>query len=221
MTLVRAAALLVVGAGVALAAPAQAQVKPGGVVVGPWVGANFAPFAATNIPGVTWSSRTGLTLGAQLERALSATIFVRVGAFYTQRGSNFDASQQGAGTGAIKLSGVEFPLVLGYRFTSKTAPITPYLIAGGQFAFKTGCSAEESGGSTDCNTALGSSISSTDLGVTFGAGFGYRTGRATVMVDVRYLLGLTNGISAATTSSTLKNRGITVAAGYMIPFGGT
>jgi Outer membrane protein beta-barrel domain len=207
----------ILGAVTVLAPAARAQMKPGGIVIGPWLGLNFATFAATNVPNVTWSTRTGITLGAQIERVLSPTIFLRVGGFYSQRGSQFDGG--GGGTGSIKLSGIEFPVVLGYRFTSHSSPITPYVVVGGQVAFKTGCSAESNGGSEDCNSALGSNVSGTDLGVTFGAGFGYRLHQATVMVDVRYLLGLTNGISSATTSSTLKNRGITVAAGYMVPFG--
>jgi len=220
MRIARVAALgLVVAVAVAPAAGAQ-KVKGGGseMYVGPWAGLNFASFSVTNLPGATFGSYTGFAIGGELQRTLSPNIFLRVGAFYSMRGSEL-TDQSGGGSVTIKLSYIEIPAVVGYSFAMQGSSVQPYVMAGGQFAFKASCSVEGGGVSVDCDTALGGSVSGTDLGLTFGAGVAFPAGSGRVMVDARYLIGLTNLVSAITTDQTIKNQGFTITAGYMIPVG--
>lgn len=196
------------------AAPAQAQKGKSGsaMEIGPWIGLNFASFSTSNLAGTTFSSRTGLTIGGALERTFSPVLFLRVGAFYSMRGAD-------APGGSVKLNYIEIPAMLGYRFAIQGSKVAPYVMAGGQFGIKASCKVEGGGVSEDCDTGLGTSVTGTDIGVTFGGGVGFPAGSGTIKVDARYLVSFTNLISSATTSSTIKNQGFTIAAGYMIPFG--
>jgi opacity protein-like surface antigen len=218
MRMARTAALgLAFAVAVAPAGYAQ-KAKAGGMLIGPWAGLNFATFSATNLTGITFSSRTALTVGGELERTLSPDLFLRVGAFYSMRGSSADV---GGTSGTVKLNYIEIPVMLGYRFAMQGSRVSPYVMAGGQFGIKAGCTVESAGTSLDCNNpnALGADVTSTDIGITFGGGVGFPAGSGTIKVDARYLISFTNLISAATTSSTLKNVGFTIAAGYMFPIG--
>jgi hypothetical protein len=197
------------------AAPAQAQKgKSGGgtMLIGPWIGLNFASFSTSNLAGTSFSSRTGLAIGGQWERSFNPNLFLRIGAFYSMRGSSVTG-------GTIKLNYIEFPAVLGYRFAIQGSKVAPYVMAGGQFGIKASCTAEGGGVSEDCDTGLGTKVTGTDIGVTLGGGVGFPMGSGTIKADVRYLISFTNLISSATTTSTIKNEGFTIAAGYMIPFG--
>jgi Outer membrane protein beta-barrel domain len=205
----------VFGALVASAPAARAQ-KAGGSSIAPWVGVNFATASATNNPGVTWGTHTGFAGGVQLQHELTNTVFVRAGVLYSMRGAK--ATAQGT-TGTFKINYVEIPVVAGYDFASPEARVVPFVYAGGQFAFKTGCTAEGAGQIVSCDNFLGSSVSGTDLGLTFGAGVTFPAGNGQLDIDARYLLGLTNLESGATTSSSVKNRGFTVGVGYFVPFG--
>lgn len=222
MKLARAALVVVVSAGMA-AAPAQAQIKKGDVMLGPWAGGNFSTVSVTGgPPGFSYPTLTAATVGLQLQRALTPAVFLRIGGFYSGRGSKVQAST-GAGTvsGTINVNYIEFPLVIGFRLANPAARFSPYVTAGEQTAFESGCTVSVVGASADCNSTLGgSAITSVDVGLTVGAGFDYSTGKGrTVMVDARYLDGLTNLISTTGTSvgtvPTIKNRGITLAIGYM------
>jgi hypothetical protein len=196
------------------AAPAQAQKgkSSGTMLIGPWIGLNFASFSTSNLAGTSFSSRTGLAIGGQWERSFNPNLFLRIGAFYSMRGAS-------ATGGTIKLNYIEFPAVLGYRFAIQGSQVAPYVMAGGQFGIKASCTAEGGGVSEDCDTGLTTKVTSTDIGVTLGGGAGFPVGTATIKVDVRYLISFTNLISSASTTSTIKNEGFTIAAGYMIPIG--
>ncbi len=222
MKLARAAVVVVVSAAIA-AAPAQAQIKKGDVMLGPWVGANLSTVSVTGgPPGFTYPTLTAATVGLQLQRALSSAVFLRIGGFYSGRGTKVQASNGATTvTGTISVNYVELPLVLGFRFADPQARFSPYVTAGEQTAFESGCTVSVIGASTDCNSTLGgSSITSVDVGLTVGAGFDYAVGNGrTFMMDARYLDGLTNLISTSGTTvgpvPTIKNRGITIALGYM------
>lgn len=160
-------------------------------------------------------THTGFALGGQLQRVLAPNIFLRVGALYSMRGGT---GTQGGTPFTVKANYLEFPVVVGYDFAVQGSQMMPYVMAGGQFALKMSCNTESGGVSQDCNIGLGGTVSSTDIGLTGGAGVGFAAGRGTIKVDVRYLLGLTNGISSVA-GAELKNKGFTIAAGYMVPFG--
>lgn len=177
---------------------------------GPFVGLNFANFGGSSASGQGFTSKTGLTVGAELQHGLAQSLFLRVGALYSMRGAN-NAS------GNAKLNYIEIPVMLGYTFNMQGSRTRPYVMAGGQFAFKASCTVSGLG---NCDAALGTKVASTDLGITGGAGVMFPAGRrAHAVVEARYLAGLTNLISSAGAGAELKNKGFTVDVGYMMPFG--
>jgi outer membrane protein with beta-barrel domain len=222
MSLGRSVAIGVLTAALVFAPAAQAQKGKLGETapwqIGPFVGVNFASLSLTNFSGVTSSSHTGFAIGGEVERTLNPSLFLRVGAFYSMRGS--DLSGNGS-TATVKLNYIEIPAVLGYRFAISGSQISPYVMAGGQFGIETGCTVDSNGSSVACSdpTALGGNVSGTDIGLTFGGGVGFKAGSGDIKVDIRYLVGFTNLISSVSTSSTMKNTGFTIAAGYMVPIG--
>jgi opacity protein-like surface antigen len=211
MRIVHAAALGLVVASLA-ATPSVARAQKGGMLIGPWVGLNFATFGGSSATNT--STRTGIALGGQLQATLAPSIFLRVGALYSMRGAS---SSNPSGT--AKVNYIEFPVVVGYQFAMQGSQVKPYVMAGGQFGFKASCNVESGGTTSDCNTALGTTVASTDFGFTFGAGVGFPAGTGHIMIDARYYIGMTNLISNAGGGAELKNKGFTVGAGYMIPFG--
>jgi hypothetical protein len=220
MRLAQAAAFGLVVASLAAAPAAQAQRGRGGMLIGPWLGLNFASFSLSNVPASA-TSRTGLRIGGELQRTLSPELFLRLGAFYSMRGS--DGTSQGSSF-TIKLNYIEVPVLLGYRFAIQGSQIEPYVMAGGQFALKTGCTYEAPGQTLDCDTAIsqqnfGTGVSSFDVGLNFGGGVAIPAGRGRIMVDLRYLVGLVNALKAPQGNASIKNVGFTLGAGYMIPFG--
>ncbi|HEY2806436.1 MAG TPA: porin family protein [Gemmatimonadales bacterium] len=180
---------------------------------GPVVGLNFATFGGSSASGAGFSSKTGLTVGLELQRDLAQSLFLRIGALYSMRGADQT-------NGNASLNYIEIPAMLGYTFKMQGSRTRPYVMAGGQFGIKASCSVSGGGSSTDCNTALGTNVSSTDIGVTGGAGVMFPAGRhGHALVEARYLIGLTNLISSAGAGNDLKNKGFTVEVGYMMPFG--
>lgn len=222
MPFARVAAVGLVIATVVAAPAVQAQKDKDkgegeGLLVGPSVGLNFAGFNASGISGVTFSGHAGLAIGGEVEHGLGSQLFLRVGLVYSMRGSAFDATGSGGGTGTIKLNLIEVPAMVGYRFATGTR-VVPYVMGGAQLGFKSGCTVEGGGTSADCNTSLGGTVPSTDVGLTFGGGVGLPAGSGTLKVDARYLVGLTNLVSAAGSGS-LKDKGVTLAVAYMFPLG--
>lgn len=206
---------LVVAALAGAPAAARAQ-KAGGMQFGPWVGLNFATLSATDLAGVTFSSRTGIIVGGQLQKALSPNFSLRLGAFYSMRGAKADEAGVSA---TFKANYIEIPVSAMYTFSMQGSKLAPYLLAGGQFGIKASCDVESGGTTTDCNTALGGNVTSTDIGLNFGGGVAFPAGKGSLTVDARYYLGFTNLISSVSSTSKLKNAGFTVGVGYMIPFG--
>jgi hypothetical protein len=198
-------------------AVAQAQTKSAysaparmATMWGPFVGANFATFGGSSASGAGFTSKTGLTAGLEVQHHLAPSLFLRFGALYSMRG----ADNSGGNT---NLNYIEIPVMLGYAFHMQGSRTRPYLLAGGQFAIKASCTISGAGA---CDAALGTKVSSTDLGATFGAGVMFPAGqRGHVVVEGRYLVGLTNLVSSAGGGAELKNKGFTVDFGYMVPLG--
>jgi opacity protein-like surface antigen len=228
------ASLIVVGLVVPVAARSQitpnkpaagaAAARTNRVMFGPWAGANFATLGgkdAAAVLGAPAETRTGLAAGGVLQFALGSSAFLRTGALYSQRGG--DASSGGV-TGGIHLTYIEVPVMLGLM-PAAASSFRPFLMVGGHVGFKLDCKVEGSSGgvgvSYKCDDpALGYDIRSMDLALAGGAGVMLTAGRGTVTIDARYVLGMqsidnTSGAGA----SDIKNRGVTVGIGYLMPLG--
>ena len=180
------------------------------ITIGPFVGMNYSGFYGSDAQDM--GSRWDMNIGGKLDIGFGDASF-QTGLLYSGRGAA--ASDQGVDV-KFKIRYIELPLLFGYRFPA--AGIRPYVIGGGQVAFKTGCKFEGSSGgfsaSIDCDDPqIGADFSSTDFGVVGGGGLIYPIGRNDLTFDLRYLLGL----SRVEKDSDIKNRGFTFGVGLMIP----
>ena len=199
-----------------LALPATVRSQSSGamagqrITVGPFVGMNYTSFYGDDAQDM--NSRWDFNIGGKVDFGFGNGSF-QTGLLYSGRGAA--ASDQGVDVN-FKVRYIELPLLLGYRFPATGA--RPYVIGGGQVAFKTGCQIEGSGGgvtaSFDCDDPnFGGEFSSTDFGLVGGGGLIWPMGRNDLTFDLRYTLGL----SKIEKNTDLKNRGFTFGVGLMIP----
>jgi len=143
-------------------------------------------------PAIPYRSRTGVTVGATAGLGVTPWLAIQLEGRYTQVGTR----QVEAGvTGVLRVSYVEFPLVVRAAIPVRGSPLTPHLFAGGFVRFKTACDIRFSGAvslNLDCGTADVGDLRSTDHGVVFGGGADVRLGPGEVTLDVEYALGLRN-----------------------------
>ena len=161
-------------------------------------------------------SRTDFAFGGQIDVAISGDGMLRTGLIYSRRG--FSASESGT-TLSFKISYLEVPLLIGYRFPTSNN-VRPYIMGGGQLGFKVGCLFEGSNAGASATVAcedpnIGADFQSTDVSLVGGAGIAMPVGLDRFVVDVRYALGLTK----IERNSEIKNRGFTFGVGLMIPVG--
>ena len=131
------------------------------------------------------------------------------------KGSDVDA---GTSDFQSKIDYLEIPVLL--HFGLGTGVISPYLAAGPSFGFEIGCEVEQdpAGTDTDCdNFASLSDRKSFDLGLTGVAGLQFRLGPGALLVEGRYIHGLSNISEESATE--VKNRAYAIMAGYSISLG--
>ncbi|HKW10261.1 MAG TPA: porin family protein [Gemmatimonadaceae bacterium] len=184
------------------------------VAIGPFLGLNNTSAYGSDATDV--SSRTDFAFGGQLDVGLSPDVLFRTGLIYSRRG--FDAFDSGTSL-SFKISYVEVPLLVGYRFPTGSN-LRPYIMGGGQFGIKVGCLFEGRNGSASATVAcedpnIGGDFESTDFSVVGGAGIAMPVGLDRFVVDVRYAVGLMK----IERNSEIKNRGFTFGMGLMIPVG--
>jgi hypothetical protein len=182
--------------------------------LGPFAGLNYTTFYGSDAGDA--NSHADFALGGQLDYDFGYGGLFRTGLIYSRRGA--EMSDQGT-TVKFKISYIEVPLLVGYRFPTSSG-VRPYLAGGGQLGIKAGCNVEGSqGGATvsfGCDDPdLGLDVSSFDFGLVGGAGLAIPAGSGSINVDARFVLGLTKIVKDAE----VKNRGLTFGVAYMFPIG--
>ena len=168
---------------------------------------------ATDVNG----TYTGFAVGGFVALQLTPSFSIEPEALYIQKGAKETVtSNTGPITGKIKVPYVEFPVLAKLRIPAKGGSIvSPHLYAGPALAFKAGCHAKFSQGSTSISdscdaTTLNIKLKSTDFSLAFGGGVD--VGRA--IVDVRYDLGLTKIGNNPSGNNDVKNRTFYLLAGW-------
>jgi opacity protein-like surface antigen len=160
---------------------------------------------------------TGFAIGGFVGLQLTPGFAIEPEVLYIQKGAKeTSSSNTGTITGKIKVPYVEFPVLAKLRIPAKGGGIvSPHLYAGPALAFKAGCHAKFSQGSTSISdscdaTSLNIKIKSTDFSLAFGGGVD--VGRA--IIDVRYDLGLTKIGNDPSGGNDVKNRTFYLLAGW-------
>jgi hypothetical protein len=182
-------AALVVSAQTAQAQFANLQIGPtGGIALSTLVGDGAEDEEA----------RTGAYFGGSLVVQPRGSMFgFETGLLHVPKGASLRDTD---GSGALRLSYLEVPLLLRVGFSLQQAALRPFVLVGGSLAFNTGCTLEERDEgrtvSFDCADPLfGDFLNprTLDLGVSGGLGIDIPTGAVGVLSPhVRFTRGLTN-----------------------------
>lgn len=138
-------------------------------------------------------SRIGAGFGAFFRYSITPTFAIQPELLYIQKGSKFEFT--GGGTTTARSAWLEIPVLLRLTPRFEGSKITPAVFAGPFIGFNMGAEFQQSGFASDVEIPgdfdVKDSLKSTDFGVTFGGGLGYRLAKSEIFFDVRYDLGLT------------------------------
>jgi opacity protein-like surface antigen len=194
-----------------LAVPADAQKVSVGLKAGP----NFVTLAGDGVSDVESFAR--MIGGGFMVVQLGNNFAFQPELLYAQKGGKeVDADE----IMKLKLDYIEVPLLL-RAFPTMTGRFLPHLLAGPTVAYNSNCDAEitEAGVATtvDCDDLL--PLKDWDLGVALGGGVDMAVGKAFLVLDLRYTLGLTS-IDDDSNPSDIKHRAFSIMAGFRYPLGG-
>ena len=194
------------------------------ISVGVRVGANFAnqDFEAEGL-SISPDGITGLSFAVPVEIGITESFSVQPELVYIQKGSSFDFEFYGYTTKQeTTINYFEIPILAKYKFV--TEPVQAYIAAGPVIGFGLGgtISAEVNGQKEEEDIDFErDGLKKSDFGLSIGAGVGFGAGPGQVVVDLRYILGLSNIADLEDgEDGSIKNRGFGIGVGYMFPIGG-
>jgi opacity protein-like surface antigen len=164
-----------------LVSAGSAQTK---ISLGLGVGPNFA--SLTTDPDLSWDSRFGFIIGADVELMFSEMWGLQAGAEYIMKGAEYTFLGE---TLTMKLSYISIPVYAKVKFSLDGSAFKPFLFAGPQIGFITSAEIEAGGTSQDVKDQF----ESTDFALDFGAGGEYALNPKTaIFASLGYSLGLSN-----------------------------
>ena len=166
--------------------------------------------------GVTKSSRTGFKFGALVEIGFTPMIAIQIEPmFVTGAGSELSST---FGKATLKLSYLELPILFKFK-VPVSGPVRPYVFAGPNIGFVMSAKVlNEPNGLTSNETDQKDFTSSILFAFDFGAGAGFNVAPlTTVILDVRYSLGLSNLLNekGGSANQSIKTNGFQIVAGVM------
>ena len=191
-------------------APAQGTAR--NVHFGVLAGGAFAKVSGKDTKGQNITTRVGIAAGGFVTIGVSRNFAIEPEVLFAQKGVK---SSDATSTANLKLSYVEVPVLLKFRFPGTSGGVVvPHLYAGPYLGFKAGCRVSGTDGTLTVSGKCESQpfdvkVKSTDFGATFGGGVD--VGRA--IIDVRYDLGLSK-IGNNTSNNDVKNRVFYLLAGW-------
>lgn len=171
--------------------------------------------------------RTSVAGGAFI-RLGSGSLGLQLEAMYVSHGVAFSATEPTSGqslSGSVRLAYAEFPALL--RLGMKSGSLQPYLYGGPSFMLEVLCEAQISIAGTDTTASCDSDDASQQtggaerrsgfLGAVAGAGIEYGLGSMSLLLELRYSMGLQS--LDASDEADVKPESISVLAGFSMPLG--
>lgn len=156
---------------------------------------------AADLP--TKKSRIGAGFGAFFSYSVTPAFAIQPELLYVQKGSKFDFA--GGGTSTVRSAWLEIPVLLKLTPQVRGSKIVPAIFAGPFVGFTMSAEFQQSGFAEDVEIPgdfdAKDSLKSTDFGITFGGGLGYKLAKGEILLDVRYDVGLTKFVKAGTFDS--------------------
>lgn len=152
-------------------------------------------------------ARSGLNIGVVLEFGLPLSpIGIESGLYYSQKGS---ATEDQGFTTTLKADYLEVPVLAKLSF-GPPGPIKPHLLAGPYLGFLLNSEVVGEGGGGSVSTDIKDSTNDVDFGLIGGIGLDVNMGLATLSLQARYSLGLTE----VYTDSDAKHGVFAIVAGF-------
>lgn len=190
-----------------LASPLAAQHWSFGALAG----ANRSTPAGSDADGL--NARIGVAGGAQLVRTLGENLALEVNALYSMKGAK---QKDPAATSDIRLAYLELPLLLRIGSNAR-GTVRPFATVGGSAGFRLSCTVRVTalGTSESVNCGEVADFRSFDATLIGGAGLDASVGSGTVTLVVRY----GHGMRTIVNDAEVRNRALTVLAGWRMPIG--
>lgn len=186
---------------------------PAQVTLGLKAGFNLSDLKVTDTAdeSVELNSKSGFAGGAYFQLGLGDVFALQPEVLYSSKGARRNVSN---GTRSLDLAYLDVPLLFLARIPAGDSPIWPILYVGPVVSFELDCKLKGDNASVDCDAGPEptSRTDATDLGMTFGGGFGFFFGSIRAQLDARYTLGFSD-IDATDTGSSVKNRAWTFLFG--------
>lgn len=155
---------------------------------------------------------TGFVGTVYLNYAFTPIVSFQPGISFVQKG--LEGTEAGV-TASIDVDFIEVPLFL--RFDVPTpGSVGVHFLGGPVIGFEAGC--DISSGSVTVSCDEDEEITSTDFGLAAGAGLTFGIGRAALVIDGIYNLGL-RSLDDSSDDLSIKARAFMITAGFEIPFG--
>jgi hypothetical protein len=179
--------------------------------------ANATGSDAAADPDETKKMKLGFAFGGFFAFTPVNSFTIQPEILYVQKGTKY---QQTGGTGknTVKVDYLEIPVLLKFTPELQTSKIAPTLFAGPFLGLRLSAKDKIEGAAVDSlnvETDMKDYTKSTEFGVTFGGGLGYKLAKGELFLDARYDLGLSKVAKAdpGETDNT-KTSAILVLVGY-------
>jgi outer membrane protein with beta-barrel domain len=195
--------LMAAWAVVAVVSSAGAQ----GLGYGVKAGVNLSTFASEGEDGGTpFDIRPGFVGGAFMTWPLPGRLALQPEALFSQKGTS---SEDGGGKLTQRVEYLEVPVLVSYRlFGAAGRHVSAF--AGPAFGVRLRAKARASFGGDTLEQDIGDEVARTDTAIVVGGSYQ----RGHLLFDGRYGWGLSNIDKSAADDSTVKNRGISLTAGW-------
>lgn len=155
--------------------------------------------------------KLGFLGGVFLDVPLGPTLALHPELLYMQKGAK---TQYYDGDMTQKLNYIEIPLLVKFKFSVPLSPVTPFIFAGPSVGFfLNGTNSFEEGILDGIENDI-ENVKTFDLGLSVGAGVGFKMGTGELNANLRYNLGLMNIDDTDGTDISMKNNYIALLIGY-------
>ena len=168
-------------------------------------GVDFMTFGGDDADGDDLGRRTGIMIGGFALVDLTGPFALQPELTYIQKGA-----ESSDGDLTRKNDYIEIPVLAKFQLPV-SGPASPNLFAGPTLGFNVTAELEDDEGNTQ---DFGDETSGTEFGLAVGGGVDFGLGTGTLMVDLRYELGLTS-IDDTDADQSIRNQGFVITAGFV------